>query len=157
MNTTELEEVQALLDRVLPDPAGFAERLCLQIMTQWGNLPEPAVNAFYTSTTFDHVPTRDPDLTGDPVAADEAPVDTNILLAAALGACECWGLRAGCRLCGGNGSAGWTEPDPELFEELVGPAITRLTGSYGSGSDEPAQATSYQESNNDKTTQGEKP
>ncbi|MDX6392223.1 MAG: hypothetical protein QOJ73_3286 [Streptosporangiaceae bacterium] len=157
MSATELEEVQALLERVLPDPAGFAERLCLQIMTRWGNLPEPGARAFYTATTVDDAPAGEPVMTADPVAADEAPVDTNILLAAALGACQCWGLRAGCRLCGGYGSAGWAEPDPELFEELVGPAIARLTGFYGDGSDEPSRARADHGSSNDHTTQGEKP
>ena len=39
MATTELEEVQALLDRALPDPFGFAQRLLLQIMSRWGEVP----------------------------------------------------------------------------------------------------------------------
>ena len=36
MGATELEDVQALLERVLPDPSGFAQRLLLQLMTQFG-------------------------------------------------------------------------------------------------------------------------
>ena len=34
MSATELEEVQALIERVLPDPSGYAQRLLLQVMTQ---------------------------------------------------------------------------------------------------------------------------
>ena len=49
MIATELEEVQALPDRVLPDPAGFAQRLALQVMSQWGQAAGPTASAFYTS------------------------------------------------------------------------------------------------------------
>ena len=59
--------------------------------------------------------------------ADETPLDTNVLLAAALGACECWGLRGACGTVPRPGSAGWIQPDPELFEEFVRPAISRLS------------------------------
>lgn len=124
MSATELEEVQALLDRVLPDPRGFAGRLLQQAATQYGLLTEPATTAFYSAEDF--TPGGEVIVT-DQCAADQTPVDTNILLAAALGACECWGLRANCDQCQGQGSAGWTQPDPELFEEFVRPAIERLT------------------------------
>ena len=130
MSATELEEVQALLERLLPDPRGFAGRLLQQAATQYGLLAEPAATAFYAAedvTTFGDV------IVADQWAADQAPIDTNIVLAAALGACECWGLRAGCSLCRGQGSAGWTRPDPELFEEFVRPAIERLPAMPPSG------------------------
>lgn len=123
MSATELEEVQALLERVLPDPRGFAGRLLQQTITQYGLLAESAPTAFYTA---EDVMSGEDVIVADQWAADQAPVDTNILLAAALGACECWGLRADCDLCQGQGSAGWTQPDPELFEEFVRPAIERL-------------------------------
>jgi hypothetical protein len=123
MSATELEEVQALLERVLPDPRGFAGRLLQQAITQYGLLDQHAPTAFYAA--------EDATLGGDFIVADQwaedqTPVDTNSLLAAALGACECWGLRAHCGLCQGWGSAGWTQPNPELFEEFVRPAIERL-------------------------------
>ena len=123
MSATELEEVQALLDRVLPDPRGFAGRLLQQAVTQYGLLAEPATTAFYAA---EDVMSDEDVIVADQWAADQTPVDTNILLAAALGACECWGLRADCDLCQGQGLAGWTQPDPELFEEFVRPAIERL-------------------------------
>lgn len=125
---TELEEVQALLERVLPDPAGFAQRLALQAMTLWGQHAEPRASAFYTATETADAKVGDIVITPDRDDDDDMPVDTNILLAAALGACECWGLRASCDMCWGHGSAGWIQPDPELFDELVQPAIARRSG-----------------------------
>jgi hypothetical protein len=133
MAVTELEEVQALLERVLPDPSGFAQRLLLQFMAQFGESAGPgagpsgsAASAFYTAATHEDVAASNIIITPEQPDADEAPVGTNLLLAAALGACECWGLRADCDLCQGQGSAGWTEPVPELFDEFIGPAIAKL-------------------------------
>jgi hypothetical protein len=140
MAATELEDVQALLERVLPDPSGFAQRLLLQLMAQFGESAAPgagpygsAANAFYTAATHDDATASNIIITPEPPDADEPDADegdeglagTNVLLAAALGACECWGLRADCGLCQGEGSAGWAEPVPELFDEFVGPAIAK--------------------------------
>ncbi len=135
MSTTELEEVQALLERVIPDPAGFAQRLALQVMTRWGQgqVPEPRASAFYTATETEDVTAGNIVITPDWVDANDMPIDTNILLAAALGACECWGLRADCDLCYGQGSAGWTQPDSELFEEFVKPAVARVASAAVGG------------------------
>jgi hypothetical protein len=133
MAGTELQEVQALLERVLPDPKGFAQRLLLQVMTQFGQSAEAnsgsfdaRAKAFYTAATGDDVPADHIVVKPEPPTADEGRGSTNLLLAAALGACECWGLRADCDVCQGHGMAGWTEPVPELFYEFVGPAIARL-------------------------------
>jgi hypothetical protein len=134
MSATELDEVRALIERVLPDPAGYAQRLLLQVMTQFGPGAEAGAtgfyqgaSAFYSATTDQDVTASEMVITPDQHATHEVPVDTNILLAAALGACECWGMRANCHLCHGLGTAGWTEPVPELFEEFVGPAIAKLS------------------------------
>ena len=133
MAVTELQEVQALLDRVLPDPSGFAQRLLLQLMAEFGESAGPgagaagsAASAFYTAATHEDIAAGNIVITPEPPDADEPPAGTNILLAAALGACECWGLRADCDVCQGQGSAGWTEPVPELFDEFIGPAIAKL-------------------------------
>jgi hypothetical protein len=140
MRTTELEEVQALLGRVLPDPTGFAQRLLLQVMARWGQSAEPgasaffpAANTFYTAATAEDVTTTESVITPDQPTADETRIDTNMLLAAALGACECWGLRPDCHLCRGRGAPGWTQPDLELFEEFVGPAIAEVSRIPGRG------------------------
>ncbi|MEJ7599010.1 MAG: hypothetical protein WKG01_13970 [Kofleriaceae bacterium] len=47
-------------------------------------------------------------------------------LADALGACPvCWGRVRHCEECRGRGRPGWQKPDPQLFDELVAPAITK--------------------------------
>jgi hypothetical protein len=130
MSRTELEEVQALLERVLPDPSGFAGRLLKQAMGQWGPVAAPTATAFYSATTAEEFTASETVMEPEQPTADERPTDINILLAAALGACECWGLQADCRLCRGLGSAGWIQPEPELFDEFVRPAVARLPGIY---------------------------
>ena len=129
MTATELDELQTLLEHVLPDPAGYAQRLALQVMTQWGQSAPQGRGSSYASPASSASSARaDIIITPEQREPDETPVDTNLLLAAARGACECWGLRAECEICRGSGSAGWLKPDPELFEEFVQPAVDRLSG-----------------------------
>ena len=135
MSGTELKDVQALLQRAMSEPRAFAGRLLQQAIAQYGQLAEPAATAFYTAVAEDF--TADFTASETVIVPDEWPasttrLDTNGLLAAALGACECWGLRAECHRCHGRGSAGWIQPDPELFEEFVRPAISRLSKQNGS-------------------------
>jgi hypothetical protein len=125
MSTTELDVVQTLLDRVLPDPGGFAQRLAFQAMERWGQSAKPHASAPYVAATGD-VMANGIVITPEPPDVDESPIEMTILLAAALGACECWGLQPGCARCRGQGSAGWIQPDAELFGEFVKPAIARL-------------------------------
>jgi hypothetical protein len=129
MTTSELAAVEALLLKVLPDPMGFAERILGELAERLATTPSgdgPNVVPSYES------------------AAHEALVDRSVLLAAALGACDCWGEDAGCPSCGGQGSAGWVPPDPELYAEYVAPAVRR-TSSDGPPADagpaEPAVPT----------------
>lgn len=49
----------------------------------------------------------------------------NAALAAALGACDCWG-QAECGVCNGTGGPGWTLPDKRLFAYFVRPALEVL-------------------------------
>lgn len=133
MAVTELEEIQALLERALPDPSGFMRRLLLQLMAQLGQSGTPDADTFSSAARIFHAPAGGEDATASKIVitpeepdAGQEPDGINILLAAALGACECWGLRDDCDLCHGLGSAGWTQPIPELFDEFVGPAIARL-------------------------------
>jgi hypothetical protein len=126
VSTTELDEVQTMLEHVLPDPGGYAQRVLRQAVTRWGQGAESPATTFYTAYA---TASADDDGDGAPEspAVDDPLTDTNLLLAAALGACECWGLRASCALCEGHGTAGWTDPDPALFDELVMPAVIRLS------------------------------
>ncbi|WP_182881733.1 hypothetical protein [Microbispora sp. H10949] len=112
MTTSELAAVEALLVKALPDPMGFAERVLGELAERLATAPPgdgPAVLKAHES------------------AAYQALVDRNTLLAAALGACECWGEDAGCPGCGGEGSAGWVPPDPELYAEYVVPVTRRIS------------------------------
>ena len=52
----------------------------------------------------------------------------NAAVAAALGACNCWGERANCPLCNGEGSPGWVSPDENLFAIYVHPVLHQLSG-----------------------------
>jgi hypothetical protein len=126
MSQTELQDVLGLLERVLPDPSGFAERILKQAIVQWGQLDAPTATAFRAAAAAEDSMATETFTAPRPPNADERPIDVNVLLAAALGACECWGLQADCGLCQGRGSAGWIQPDPELFNEFVRPAIARL-------------------------------
>lgn len=45
-------------------------------------------------------------------------------LAAALGACACFGY--GCRRCHGEGKPGWCAPDEDEFHEFVAPLLSRM-------------------------------
>ncbi|MEP6689610.1 MAG: hypothetical protein ABJD07_00560 [Gemmatimonadaceae bacterium] len=61
--------------------------------------------------------------------------EANDTIASALGACPyCWGGDRQCEVCRGHGRAGYTEPDPELFNELVMPAIQRAQAIRRAGS-----------------------
>ena len=55
MSATELDEVQGLLDHVLPDPAGYAQRLAMQVMARWGQSAGPNPGAPYSSTAAQDV------------------------------------------------------------------------------------------------------
>jgi hypothetical protein len=152
MSRTELEDIQALLERVLSEPRAFAGRLVQQAITEYGPFTEPATTAFYTAVAED-LTASETVIVPDEWSADETPLDTNALLAAALGACECWGLREACHMCQGRGSAGWAQPDPELFEEFVRPAISRLSATPARGHHDPAKAE--QDGSNHQSVQGE--
>jgi hypothetical protein len=104
MTTSELAQVEALVARVLPDPAGFIQRVLQQMVDR-------------LSSTRDGV------------------ADTNLVLAAALGACDCWGQDPECAICSGDGSAGWTEPDARLYAEYVEPAARRYAAERSHPSD----------------------
>jgi hypothetical protein len=107
MSPSELQQVETLLFRAMPDPRGFANRVVAQLL--------------------ERLATESP--SAHPVTLYQTPVqdrsDRVVLLAAALGACECWGVDPGCDFCAGAGSSGWTDPDDALYREYVEPAVHR--------------------------------
>jgi hypothetical protein len=61
--------------------------------------------------------------------------EANDTVAAALGACPiCWGGDRSCDVCRGRGRAGFRPPDPDLFDELVVPAVQRARAMVRTGS-----------------------
>jgi hypothetical protein len=162
MSVTELDEVEALLEKVIPDPTGFGRRLLLQVMARLGQVAEPdggvsfaGAKAFYTTATAEDVTASETVITSDQPAADGTLIDINMLLAAALGACDCWGLRADCLACQGHGSAGWTAPDPGLFEEFVQPAVAKLSRIPADGHKQHRSADDDEDSRNHKIVEGQ--
>lgn len=87
-----------------------------------GGQPDHAGKGIYGTDPPGSVPHR---ADGDPVSG--ASTEIAVVLAAALGACDCWGLRGDCPTCRGKGSAGWIDPDVDLFHEYVSPAAARLS------------------------------
>jgi hypothetical protein len=114
MSTTELGELEALLERVLPDPRGFAQRVFEQIMQRL--------------TT--QVPDIAPIVDSCDAAAYRGMVERNSILATAVGACDCWGFEPGCPVCEGAGAAGWMRPDTDLYSAIIEPAVRRMTDAH---------------------------
>ncbi|WP_433379080.1 hypothetical protein ACQPZX_12845 [Actinoplanes sp. CA-142083] len=109
----ELDDVMALLGQVIADPSAFGQRLAEQAVARFAQGAEPGhVEADRVVDMASFAPKQD---------------DSSVLLAAALGACACWGAQVTCPSCHGEGSAGWTEPDVALFQKFVGPAVERLS------------------------------
>jgi hypothetical protein len=59
------------------------------------------------------------------VSAYESALERNAELAAACGACVCFG-QPHCPDCGGEGKPGWQVPDASLFRQYVAPVLGRL-------------------------------
>lgn len=88
----------------------------------------------------------EPDDTDMPLLADEAEEDfdlydelleRNSVLAAALGACDCWGEDAGCDICRGTGEPGSMLPDRRLFARFVQPALRAIRRANGAPANAP--------------------
>lgn len=132
MTAPELDEVMTLLGRILPDPAGYGERLIKQAVLQWAKrteLPHPVI----PGEADTNGPTTLPDQVLRPNGSVHPPSNKSevlVPLASALGACDCWGRNKNCPLCAGAGGSGWADPDPDLFQEYVGPAVARLTATW---------------------------
>lgn len=128
MSTAELDAVETLLARVLADPGCFVERLLEQLMGRYtdpGGVPNAALDESTAPSPVWDVPS---DSIGRPLGDRDVGTsnDSTLLVAAALGACDCWGTDPSCLVCHGEGVSGWTWPDVELFQEYVGPAAAKL-------------------------------
>ncbi|MFI5893994.1 hypothetical protein ACIA5D_28230 [Actinoplanes sp. NPDC051513] len=109
----ELDDVMGLLGQVIADPGAFGQRLAEQAVARFAQGGDPG------GAPADRVV--------DMAAFAPKHNDSSVLLAAALGACDCWGAEVACPTCHGEGAAGWAEPDVALFQKFVGPAVERLS------------------------------
>jgi hypothetical protein len=126
-----------VLERVLRDPEALVERIVRQVLEQLalsGGLPGTSDDAPEDALAI-AVGNRIARLIADdaPAAPEEpaqyvALLDRDCTLAAALGACECWGEYVDCPVCDGDGGPGWLVPDPRLFARYVHPAVRAVTG-----------------------------
>jgi hypothetical protein len=123
-------DLAALLGRGLTDHLALAERVVAQVVER--------VAAEGTFDAGDETPAeRIAAALGNRLARlvlDEESsasryeelVERNIMLASALGACDCWGENTDCPICDGEGRAGWLPPEPQLFATYVQPVARAL-------------------------------
>jgi hypothetical protein len=79
----------------------------------------------------------------DELGSYDELADRNSLLAAALGACDCWGQHVSCPFCDGLGGPGWALPDERLFASYVYPALNAITHLDGSSTVAAREAASH--------------
>jgi len=72
----------------------------------------------------------------------------NADLAAALGACDCWGDRVDCPICDGAGGPGWTRPEAGLFAAYVHPALSEVARERSGPADDAVSASDENEEAN---------
>ncbi|WP_405562728.1 hypothetical protein OG418_00365 [Streptomyces phaeochromogenes] len=109
---TTAESLDSLIRETLADPSGAVSWMLQQ-------LAGPALDDDLAEA-----------LTGRLVGAftgggptDEAAVERNMVLAAALGACDCWGELAHCETCQEAGTSGWRSRDQAAFDLYIAPAL----------------------------------
>jgi hypothetical protein len=140
MSTEVPPAMPDVLERVMGDPAALVERIVRQVLEQLasrGDIPlsgEGAPEEMLATALGNRLAAmiaEEPQSSGpvpDELAQYARLLDRSDALAAALGACECWGEDPGCRVCDGAGSPGWLLPDARLFARYVRPAVRAIAG-----------------------------
>jgi hypothetical protein len=137
MSHAELPNLDHLLKLVVADPAGLIDRVLGRaagqlahdgVVADGGDEPPVDVIASALGDRLARMIAGDDDRAraGDSgwLAHYQELLDRNSALAAALGACDCWGQDRGCPVCGGAGTPGWASPDERLFAAYVPPAVS---------------------------------
>ena len=153
-------DLGGLVGRMAPDAIALIERVLEQAQKQLtrdgaaaggGTSPDEVVATALGNRLARMILNEDSSAVEDwptvSFAADELShyeelVDRNSVLAAALGACDCWGQHVSCPFCDGVGGPGWALPDERLFASYVGPALSAVTNSSGSSTVPGRQAQS---------------
>jgi hypothetical protein len=131
-----------LLQRLMADPGALVERVVQPVLEQlWrdgadddGDTPPDLLIATALGNRLAQVVAREqPPAPGGLHTADaglkrdrarhDRLVERNSDLAAALGACDCWGEQLDCRFCEGAGAPGWVLPERRMFATYVYPAV----------------------------------
>jgi hypothetical protein len=129
----------ALIDRVLKQaqerltrdgaiPAGDSTSPDNVVVTALGNQLAGMIGSQDSSPVEDWPKA---DFLADELSHYEELLDRNSMLAAALGACDCWGQDVTCPFCEGVGGPGWALPDERLFGTYVRPALSAATNPSG--------------------------
>lgn len=124
---TEQTDLRSFVGEAVDDPMGAINRLGMQLIEQFLG-DEQSVQAvtgrlmgLINGATADEPPYHAQSLY-------DALVERTTVLAAALGACDCWGEMPDCPVCSGAGGAGWMTPDPVAFDVYVAPALEARKG-----------------------------
>ena len=134
-------DTAAILQRIMADPSNFLDQILSPVAHELGYDPSHLDGGEYSPEDLiaaavgnrlaqflspeSPVPVNGEGLTDLSTRHDQLQA-RNSALAAALGACDCWGEDPGCGICHGVGRSGSVLPDPRLFAIYVRPAIRTL-------------------------------
>ena len=134
--------VGPLMERLMANPSALVECVLQPVLEQlWRDgafaaggdkSPELAIasvlgNRLARVVATDGAPApegrREPSHHDEELALYEELSVRNSDVAAALGACDCWGQQLDCPFCDARGAPGWVAPDGPLFARYVYPAV----------------------------------
>jgi hypothetical protein len=137
MSSAEAPHLEHLLQSVAADPAGLINGVLARVAGQFmqdgaapnDNDPQPAdlvASALgdWLARTISSGGDGGQETGSGWLSHYRELLDRNSALAAALGACDCWGQDRGCPVCNGAGMPGWLLPDEGLFAAYVQPAVS---------------------------------
>ncbi|BCY09110.1 hypothetical protein [Actinoplanes sp. L3-i22] len=136
-------DVGGLIGSILANPVGITERVLdetygrLAESNAFGDVTDLAPEEIVATALGSWLARK---FVGDqpeagPSAAEQVTADRDRMLAAALGACLCWGRDPGCPVCAGAGTPGWAVPHRELFDLFVDPAVNARARAAGAGAE----------------------
>jgi hypothetical protein len=101
----------------------LGDRLAQMIIPQNGSISQEWSGSAISRNGPDAHEGSEPHTQHEELIRCEELLDRQTVLAAALGACDCWGQQPECPICHGAGGSGWALPDRQLFASYVQPAV----------------------------------